>query len=155
MRTVAFVLLLTACSSKSTELADAFVPVDAACDPGTVFTPISVTGTSPVGSLDIFHYATAGCATGFCPDAYVIQLTPSQADFTCYGDPHLLLSIYPPFHPSGTHMAYAYIENMHDTMTQQVTFRRPCSTIRPSPRRGSSVTSCRAIRRGRSISRSI
>jgi len=45
MRTVAFVLLLTACSSKSAELADAFVPVDAACDPGTVFTPISVTGT--------------------------------------------------------------------------------------------------------------
>jgi hypothetical protein len=112
------VLAVTACSSSPAAVADA-AP---ACDPDTVFTPVTITGMSPDGSLDIFHYATAAHVDGFCPDEYLISITPRQASFVCYGDPVFMLTISPPFGVGGPHAATASINDGHISSTNNVTF---------------------------------
>jgi hypothetical protein len=85
-----------------------------------VFTPVTVTGTSPHGPLDAFHYAYAGFISGDCPDAYLIDLTPTEQEPVC-STAWLELAIYPPF-AAGSNQASAALPIYSDGMTQNVTF---------------------------------
>jgi hypothetical protein len=115
---LAVVLAVPACSSSPAAVADAA----SACGPDTVFTPVTITGTSSQGSLDIFHYATAGHVDGFCPDEYLISITPRPASFPCYGDPVFVLTISPPYGVGGPHAATASINDGHISSAKNVTF---------------------------------
>jgi hypothetical protein len=86
-----------------------------------VFTPLTVAGTSPRGSLDVFHYAYAGFVTGFCPDAYEINLMPTATQPVC-STAWLQLAIYAPFTANGANVASASWPVWSDAMTNNVTF---------------------------------
>jgi len=124
MRASLAVVVVAACSSSPGAVADA-PSADApstGCDPGSGFTPVTVTGTSPVGPLDIFHYATAHFVSGDCSDQYLIAFTPHAANAACYGDPTLEFSIGPPFEQTGPHPALVFIDSVHSAETFDVTF---------------------------------
>jgi hypothetical protein len=131
---VAVVPAVTACSSSSV-VADA-AP---ARDPGTGYTPVTITGTSPQGPLDIFHYARAGYVDGFCPEGYLITITPRPASvicYDCYNDPRFMLGVSPPFGVGGPHAAFASVDDGHINFTENVTFEPTQLDVptAPSPR---------------------
>jgi hypothetical protein len=113
-------VVVAACSSKPAEVPDAAVDADN-CATTLSFTPVTVTGTSPRGALDIFHYAYAGYISGDCPEAYLINFTPTPTDPVC-STAQLQLAIYPPFTANGSNMASASWPIWSDAMTQNVTF---------------------------------
>jgi hypothetical protein len=116
------VVLVAACgSTKPVEFADA-ASDSVYCPSMTVFTPVTVSGRSPQGSLDEFHYASAGFVTGFCPNAYVIDFTPQQLDPTCTVAPWFQLEVLAPFMSTGTNRAAATLSAERNSYTQQVTF---------------------------------
>jgi hypothetical protein len=141
---VAAVAELAGCSDRGGAVSDAATIVDAAaridatarvdavglgdasadappCSSTTVFTPVTVTGTSPGGSLDGFHYAFAGFVTGFCPTSYLINVTPDQVTPFCALVPWLQLAVYAPFNRTGTHRASASLPNTSQ-QTDNVSF---------------------------------
>jgi hypothetical protein len=113
-------VVVAACSSKPAEVPDAAVDADSCASTTLVFTPVTVTGTSPHGPLDAFHYAYAGFISGDCPDAYLIDLTPTEQEPVC-STAWLELAIYPPF-AAGSNQASAALPIYSDGMTQNVTF---------------------------------
>lgn len=120
MRRLWVVVVLAACSSKPAEVPDAAVDADN-CPTTLTFTPVTITGTSPRGSLDQFHYAYAGFVSGFCPDAYLINFTPTEREPVC-STAWLQLSINAPFTATGSNMASASWPIWSDAMTSNVTF---------------------------------
>jgi hypothetical protein len=120
LRVFAVAAVVPACSGAHGETADA-APDVVNCPSTTVFTPVAVSGTSPQGSLDVFHFASAGFVTGFCPDAYLITFTPAQLDPSCVTAPWLQLSIPAPFSTTGPNAAGAILPNTNDG-TSNVTF---------------------------------
>jgi len=108
---------------------DARAPVDGGLGAGEdawvctspVFTPATVTGTSPGGSLDGFRYAYAGFVTGFCPSSYLVNFTPDQVGPDCALVPWLQLAIDTKATGAGTHGASASLPNL-SLFTDQVTF---------------------------------
>jgi hypothetical protein len=114
-------LLMAACSSKPAETPDA--TVDALdCTPQFTYTPVTVTGTSPHGSLDTFHYASAGYADGFCQPSYIVDFTPDGLDPLCTGKPDLQLSVLAPFSASGTNSAWVMLYDPRQSFTMNATF---------------------------------
>jgi hypothetical protein len=133
VRPLVLFTLVAACSSsghKTPPGPDAYV-----CQTATMFTPVTVSGTSPGGSLDVFHYAAAGFVTGSCPDAYLINFTPTPADPTCAPAPWLQLAIYAPFTAMGSNVASATLPDMSTAMTSNVSFEAtqldPADATRP------------------------
>jgi hypothetical protein len=121
---------LAGCADRRDAVVDAAAIVDAGglgdatadeCSSTTVFTPVTVTGSSPGASLDVFRYASAGFVDGFCPDAYLIDFTTDQVTPICGRLPWLQLAIYAPFNRTGTHRASASLENPSQ-QTDHVTF---------------------------------
>jgi hypothetical protein len=101
--------------------AEAAAPDASSCPANAMFTPVTVTGTSPSGSLDVFHYAYAGYATGFCAEQYLIHVAAAQADPSCADAPGLLLAIFAPFTTTGTNRASASLPDVNER-TERVTF---------------------------------
>jgi len=115
------VALFAGCSNPQVEVVDA-APDVTSCPSTTEFTPVTVTGVSPGGSLDVFHYAYAGFVTGSCPDAYVINFTPTELEPSCTPAPWLQLTIFAPFTTTGTNQARASVTALHEETTDNVTF---------------------------------
>lgn len=82
------------------------------------YTPVTVTGTSPAGSLDDLHYAFAAFTS--CGPAYSITFVPT-ASAPQGLEPSLRLSIMWPFTATGTNRAQAFHE-YPVAMTDKVTF---------------------------------
>ena len=113
--------LFAGCSNRPGEVVDA-APDVASCPSSSVFTPITVTGMSPGGSLDVFHYAHAGFVTGFCQDAYLINFTATEIEPPCAPAPWLQLAIFAPFTTTGTNRASATLPALDQARTDNVTF---------------------------------
>jgi hypothetical protein len=122
--------VLSACSSPAPAVADAAVDVAVDTDPCAspyVFTPVTVTGTTPRGSLDIFHYAYAGhtiCGPEAGGDAYGVEFSPNQREPDCSSE-ILELWIFAPYSTTGTSAAAAFITVEPSAVTDgtdQVTF---------------------------------
>lgn len=85
------------------------------------YTPVTLTGTSPTGSLDGFHYAFAAFTS--CGPAYEIDFTPTATGPQGL-EPSLRLWIMWPFTATGTNRAmalHAYPEAMTDMVTFEAT----------------------------------
>lgn len=126
-RSLGWLIVLSACSPRAAAVADAapdVAPDVDYCASPYVFTPVTVTGTSPRGSLDIFHYAVAGY--GGCPDggmdySYVVEFTPVELDPNC-ASTALWLWILHPYSTTGTNGALADLSPSPDALTDMVTF---------------------------------
>ena len=92
------------------------------CTSRLTYTPVTITGTSPLGSLDVFHYAAAGYFDGFCPPAYEIYFTTDGIDQICTTGPDMRLGVKGPFTSPGSNAAEAAIHNLHEATTDHVTF---------------------------------
>lgn len=107
---VAFVLT-AACTRPADTAVDA-APEDASCYSSYTFTPVSVTGTSPLGPLDMFHVAFAVLMTGPCMngDYYLIDFAQTPMDYGC-SPFSLQMTISPPLAATGTSSASAIVGN--------------------------------------------
>lgn len=120
MRCYGLVLIAACGGGTAPALPDAAAPtpdapyVDRSCHDVNL-TPIAITGTSPVGSLDKYKFAMVGYVTGFCQPSYVINLRPDDLG-TCdpWGQLYIPYGFGPGSHP-------ASIQDGGDT-TSNVTF---------------------------------
>jgi hypothetical protein len=114
-------LLVAACSSKPAELPDA--AVDAYdCAPPAPPTQVRVTGASPLGALDTYRYANVGYASGFCPESYVIDITPDGVGPQC-ATRELQLAVLQPFASTGSNaVAVTQYGDQRTASTMNVTF---------------------------------
>jgi hypothetical protein len=120
---VLWVAVAAACSNEHAQAPDAAV-LDAAadCTALAASTPLTVAGSSPQGSLDGFHYASAVYIAGTCPAAYVITVTQDGLDPACTREPSLVLTIFAPFTAPGSDRAEASVFAPQQVATDQVTF---------------------------------
>lgn len=125
MRAVVLALLAACSSTSHPSRPDAAAPSDAPCPPDdTVYSPITVSGTSPFGSLDdTYHYAVAGHLSGFCIDSYRIDVTPTRQSPTCNQDPWLELVILTPQDAANPYGAAANLVRDADGNTTMVEFQ--------------------------------
>jgi len=124
-------MVLAACSSSPGASPDAanHVTIDAAidadrCASAYALAPVTLTGTSPRGSLDSFHYAVAGyvsCPDSGAEDGYTVAFVPSKTALDC-ADTTLVLSIFAPSSMAGTHAAKAVLSPPPSVLTDMVTF---------------------------------
>ena len=111
-RLLGWSLLVTACSSHTAAVVDADRDATPNVDPCAApypLTPVTVSGTSPRGSLDIYHYAAAwhlDCPDAGVVDAYLVGFVPSELGPSC-ASTALTLFVFPPYSTTGTHRAQA------------------------------------------------
>jgi hypothetical protein len=130
-RSLGWVTVLAACSPTTGASPDAApdvvpdVAIDAdRCASPYTLAPVALTGTSPRGSLDSFHYAVAGYTT--CPDSgmedgYMVAFIPSKIALDC-APTTLSLWIFTPSSTAGTHAARAILSPPPSVLTDMVTF---------------------------------
>jgi hypothetical protein len=128
----------------SSVVADA-MPDTLHCDVDpAVYTPIAVSGTTPSGPLEMFHYLAALRYAGSCLERYEIVLTPTMGGAYCQTDV-LHLFIEGPFETTsvgdGTFAGSAYFDGSYDrhrasVATDQITFevRAVDPPSQPNPR---------------------
>lgn len=111
VRSLGLSIVLFACSSPAPAAADAALDADPCASP-YVFTPVTVTGSTPRGSLDSFRYAFAGhshCPPGgLLNDGYAVEFSPNERDPNCASQ-ILELWIYAPYSTTGTNAGAAVI----------------------------------------------
>jgi hypothetical protein len=117
-----WVAAAAACSKTPAEM-----PADAAvdaidCTAEAPSMPATISGSSPRGSLDIFHYVSVGHVDGFCTESYVLDFTTDGLAPSCTGGPTLYLYVLAPFQASGSNAGSATLVDGNPTSTDKVAF---------------------------------
>lgn len=90
------VVLTTGCGDAGTSSPDSAggdgAVLDALTDPWLP-EPFSVSGTTPLGSADVFHYIHARYASHWCGYKYQIELTRTELRDNASPDPYLMIEV--------------------------------------------------------------
>jgi hypothetical protein len=107
---------------------DAASPDATGCPDDVVYQPIALTGSTPAGPLEAYHYVHARYAGAWCGESYQVEFTPTMARDNCTSDAFLVLGFGFPAGSeqmqTGELAGYADVTSWPNTLanTGQITF---------------------------------